>query len=250
MKKKLLIFAALVVVAALAASIAWIVKPESTGAAGDDFADDLIPVDEVMKLAGYEAKGGNAYGKTGSGVPDITVTSGPYMIEVAGKVAGVDPAEDDDPAFAKIKELSENGAIFYSGSADLIAKFEQGEVSVAVCQDFNASTIRGAVEGLEYVIVPDEGTFLGINSVNIVKGSKNVDLAYKFISWLISYDVQYKDALDKVEAPANTKVVLTPEQAEGICYGETVALSGAPNWALYSERNAAWIERYNEEIYQ
>ena len=183
-------------------------------------------------------------------LPDITVTSGPYMIEVAGKVAGVDPAEDDDPAFAKIKELSENGAIFYSGSADLIAKFEQGEVSVAVCQDFDASTIRAAVEGLEYVIVPAEGSYLGINQVNITKASKNVDLAYKFIEWLISYDVQYQDALDKVEAPANVKVELTEEQADGMCYGEAVKISDAPNWALYSEKNAEWIERYNEEIYQ
>lgn len=183
-------------------------------------------------------------------LPDITVTSGPYMIEVAGKVAGVNPAEDDDPAFAKIKELSENGAIFYSGSADLIAKFEQGEVSVAVCQDFDASTIRAAVEGLEYVIVPAEGSYLGINQVNITKTSKNVDLAYKFIEWLISYDVQYQDALDKVEAPANVKVELTAEQADGMCYGDAVKISDAPNWALYSEKNAEWIERYNEEIYQ
>ena len=183
-------------------------------------------------------------------LPDITVTSGPYMIEVAGKVAGVNPAEDDDPAFAKIQELSENGAIFYSGSADLIAKFEQGEVSVAVCQDFDASTIRAAVEGLEYVIVPAEGSYLGINQVNITKASKNVDLAYKFIEWLISYDVQYQDALDKVEAPANVKVELTAEQADGMCYGDAVKISDAPNWALYSEKNAEWIERYNEEIYQ
>ncbi|MBQ8080706.1 MAG: extracellular solute-binding protein [Clostridia bacterium] len=183
-------------------------------------------------------------------LPDITVTSGPYMIEVAGKVAGVNPAEDDDPAFAKIKELSENGAIFYSGSADLIAKFEQGEVAAAVCQDFDASTIRSAVEGLEYVIVPEEGSYLGINQVNITKNSQNVDLAYKFISRLISYDVQYKDALDKVEAPANVNVVLTAEEADGMCYGDAVKISDAPNWALYSEKNNAWIERYNEEIYQ
>ena len=100
------------------------------------------------------------------------------------------------------------------------------------------------------LLPPSAKSRLATNQVNIVKSSKNVDLAYKFISWLISYDVQYKDALDKVEAPANTKVVLTPEQAEGICYGETVAVSSAPNWALYAERNAAWIERYNEEIYQ
>ena len=183
-------------------------------------------------------------------LPDISVTSGPYMIEVAGKVAGVDPAENEDPAFELIEQLSDNGAIFYTSSGDLVSKFELGEVAVAVCQDFDASTIRAAKEGLEYVIVPDEGSYLGINQVNITKNCKNTELAYKFISWLISYDVQYKDAIDRVEAPANTKVVLTDEQAEGMCYGDAVKISDAPNWALYSERNDAWILRYNEEIYQ
>ena len=183
-------------------------------------------------------------------LPDITVTSGPYVVEIAGKVAGVDPAVDENPAFELIKKLSDNGAIFYNGSGDLISKFELGEVSVAVCQDFDASTIRAAKEGLEYVIVPEEGSYLGINQVNITKSCKNPDLAYKFISWLISYDVQYKDALDRVEAPANTKVELTAEEAAGMCYGDAVKISSAPNWALYSERNDAWILRYNEEIYQ
>lgn len=183
-------------------------------------------------------------------IPDISLTSGPYMVEVAGKVAGVDAAEDDNPAFAKIKELSDGGVIFYQNAGDLSAKFELGEISAAVCQDFNASTIREAVPGLEYVIVPDEGSYLGINQINITKNCKNVDLAYKFISWVISYDVQLKDALDRVEAPANTKVVLTDEQSDGMCYGEAVKISDAPNWTLYAERNDQWIERYNEEIHQ
>ena len=100
------------------------------------------------------------------------------------------------------------------------------------------------------MIVPEEGSYLGINQVNITKSCKNPELAYKFISWLISYDVQYEDALARVEAPANTKVELTEEQADGMCYGDAVKISSAPNWALYSERNDAWILRYNEEIYQ
>ena len=101
-----------------------------------------------------------------------------------------------------------------------------------------------------YVIVPEEGSYLGINQVNITKSCQNTDLAYKFISWLISYDVQYQDAIDRVEAPANMKVELTEEQAAGMCYGDAVSVSSAPNWELYSEKNDAWILRYNEEIYQ
>ena len=106
------------------------------------------------------------------------------------------------------------------------------------------------MDGLEYVIVPEEGSYLGINQVNITKSCQNTDLAYKFISWLISYDVQYQDAIDRVEAPANMKVELTEEQAAGMCYGDAVSVSSAPNWDLYSEKNDAWILRYNEEIYQ
>lgn len=185
-------------------------------------------------------------------LPDITVTSGPYMIEVAGKVAGVDPAENDDPAFELIEQLADNGAMFYANSGDLSSKFGLGEVSVAVCQDFEATNIRSNNPdlNLQYVIVPDEGSYLGINQVNITKSCQNVDLAYEFISWLISYDVQYEDAIDKVEAPANTKVELTAEQSADMCYGDAVAISDAPNWALYAEKNEAWILRYNEEIYQ
>ena len=168
--------------------------------------------------------------------------------------AGVSFAMRSIPALAEycelIKKLADNGSIFYSSTGDLVSKFELGEVSVAVCQDFDASTIRAAKEGLEYVIVPEEGSYLGINQVNITKSCKNPELAYKFISWLISYDVQYEDALARVEAPANTKVELTEEQADGMCYGDAVKISSAPNWALYSERNDAWILRYNEEIYQ
>ena len=48
----------------------------------------------------------------------------------------------------------------------------------------------------------------------------------------------------------NTRQELTAEQADGMCYGDAVKISDAPNWALYSEKNAEWIERYNEEIYQ
>ena len=46
------------------------------------------------------------------------------------------------------------------------------------------------------------------------------------------------------------KVELTAEESNGMCYGEAVKISDAPNWGLYNERNDAWILRYNEEIYQ
>ena len=81
----------------------------------------------------------------------------------------------------------------------------------------------------------------GITDTTGIKGTKqNIHGVFRSL----------KDALDKVEAPANMKVELTAEQSDGMCYGEAVLISSAPNWTLYNERNAAWIERFNEEIYQ
>ena len=182
-------------------------------------------------------------------VPAITVTSGPYFVQVAGKVSGTDVAEDDAPAFAKIKELAAGGAHFYEKSGDIAAKFQLGEVAVAVVQDFEFSTILAACPNAVYLMIPEEGTYLGINQINIVKGSKNADLAYKFIDWALSQEVQLAQAIDKVEAPANRNVDLTPEQAEGLCYGAPVVESEAPNWDLIREKNAEWVDRYNTEIY-
>ena len=182
-------------------------------------------------------------------VPAITVTSGPYFVEVAGKVAGTDVAVDDGPAFEKIKELSDGGAYFFEKSGDIAAKFQLGEIAVAVVQDFEFSTIKEACPDAVYVMVPEEGTYLGINQINIVKDSANEELAYKYIDWAISQEVQLAQALDKVEAPANAKVELTEEQAEGLCYGDPVTKSSAPNWDLIREKNAEWVDRYNNEIY-
>ncbi len=182
-------------------------------------------------------------------VPAITVTSGPYFVQVAGKVAGTDVAVDDNPAFSKIKELADGGAYFYEKSGDIASKFQLGEIAVAVVQDFEFSTIQQACPDAVYVMIPEEGTYLGINQINIVKGSKNADLAYKFIDWALSQEVQLAQALDKVEAPANKYVVLTDEQAAGLCYGAPVSSSEAPNWELIREKNAEWVDRYNNEIY-
>lgn len=182
-------------------------------------------------------------------VPAITVTSGPYFVQVAGKVAGTDVAVDDGPAFAKLKELAQGGAYFYEKSGDIASKFSLGEVAVAVLQDFEYSTVKQACPDVEYVMIPEEGTFLGINQINIAKGSKNQELAYKYIDWAISRQAQLAQALDKVEAPANKLVELTDEQAVGLCYGEPVTESQAPNWDLIRAKNAEWVDRYNNEIY-
>ena len=52
------------------------------------------------------------------------------------------------------------------------------------------------------VTIPKEGAVLGIDTVAIMKGSKNTDLAYKFINDLYDPDIQAEIAAEKKGSPA------------------------------------------------
>ena len=88
----------------------------------------------------------------------------------------------------------------------------QGEIAVAVLLDYSYTTAKGA--NPDYVWVnPSEGMFGGYNMLNIVTGSKNKELAQLFIDYYLSYDVQYAEAMDGVDSPVRTDVVLDEEHA-------------------------------------
>jgi putative spermidine/putrescine transport system substrate-binding protein len=92
-----------------------------------------------------------------------------------------------------------------------------------------------------------EGDIAVLNTVNIPTGSENVDLAYKFIDFILSKDVQQKEAEQGVDAPISTKVELTPDQAKLWTYGaDQVNSLQRLDYAKMIEATPDWIERWNE----
>lgn len=90
-----------------------------------------------------------------------------------------------------------------------------------------------------------------MNTVNIVKGSKNKQLAEDFINYQLSKEVQEKSAKAKVDSPVNTSVKLTDEEAKGVTYGEaTVNKLRKLDMKFVNEHSKAWIDRWNREITQ
>ena len=62
--------------------------------------------------------------------------------------------------------------------------------------------------------IPKEGAVLGIDTIGIMKGSKNVDLAYKFINIMLDPAVQAEIATLKKGSPVVTNAKLNPEIAK------------------------------------
>lgn len=180
--------------------------------------------------------------------PDITTTAGPFTPFIVADLEGLDVKTDTDAIFAKIKDLNKNLVKIYSKSSEVVNMFSQGEASVVAGQDFSFGQIKEAVPTAKWVD-PKEGAYAIVNTINIAKGTKNKELAEKFIDWILSEEVQKANAIDKVDSPANKNVVLTPEQADGLTYGaDVIDKLILADWKYINSVNKEWIEKWNKEV--
>lgn len=179
-------------------------------------------------------------------IPDITTTSGPLFYYSVAQMEGLIPGKDDEAIFAKLAELKPNVMKTYTSANDTITMLNQGEISAAVLLDFSYTAAKSASE--DYVWVdPSEGSYSSFNTINIVKGCQNKELAEAFVDFYISKEVQLAEALDGVDAPVRTDVELTEEQSANFTYGkEMIEGLKIPDWAVINAKKAAWTENWNE----
>ncbi len=181
-------------------------------------------------------------------IPEITTTAGPPVVIVAGNLVGVNPFDNSDDAFAKLVALKPNLVKTYSRSSELVNMFTQGEIIIGVAQDFAFGSIKEAVPTAEWVN-PEEGAFVNFNTINIVKGSDNKELAEDLINFWLSDEVQLANALDKIDSPVSVNVDLDEEQAAGLTYGQELISALKPiDWSGVNAAKAEWIDKWNREV--
>ena len=179
-------------------------------------------------------------------LPNITTTAGPMVVLQAGRHAGVDAYQDPDAAFGALAELVPNVVTNYNTGSEMINLFSTGEIAVSMTQDFTLTPLRAAVPTVEWAHL-DDGEIAVFNTLNIPVGSQNTDLAYQFINFVLSAPIQQQLAEQGVDAPVNTLVALTPEQAGNWTYGaDQIAALQRIDYSLMNPARAAWLDRWNE----
>lgn len=179
-------------------------------------------------------------------LPGITTTAGPMVVVKAGEHQGVDAFADADGAFAGIEALKPNVVKNYNTGSEMINLFSTGEVTAAVAQDFTLGQIQAAVPSVVWADL-SEGSIATLNTVNIPKGAAEPELAYQFINFILSPEIQQKLAEEGVDAPVVKSVKLTPEQAALWTYGEDV-IAGLQSIdsAKLNAAKGGWVDRWNE----
>lgn len=180
-------------------------------------------------------------------IPEITTTFGPAMVYMASSHAGVDIKSDNgEAAFKALAELKPNLVKTYTKSSDLINMFTSGEVAVAIVGDFGVPTIQAADPDLKYV-TPDI-TYANFNTISITKNCKNKELAYAYLNYRLSPELQTKTGKALNEAPTNSKVEFTEEESGSMTYGEKAANAKVLDYSFVNPILNDWIDQWNRTI--
>lgn len=135
-----------------------------------------------------------------------------HLVVVSAVLSGGDAATWQKGS-DKLKALKPNFKAYYANDAASQQLMQNGEAPVQVMLSMNAYYI--ASQGVPVQLaIPKEGAVLGIDTIGIMKGSKNVDLAYKFINVLLDPAVQAEIATQKKGSPVVTNAKLAPEIAK------------------------------------
>ena len=178
-------------------------------------------------------------------IPDITTTNGPAIVQIAAEKAGVSVEDDKgQSAFKELEALKPNIVKTYSKSSDLANMFASGEIVAAIAADFAYGNIAKAKPEVTYV-VPESGTYLNFNTININKNSKNKELAYEFINYALSEEVQERTAKALSESPVNTDVELTEEEATNLTYGSVVDNAKIIDFKFVNTLMDEWVNTWN-----
>lgn len=204
------------------------------------YRSDLVQIDSWADLLSDDLKGRVA-------LPNITGTQGPLTLKMLSEALG-HTGEDYAQTIDAIGEHSDDIVTFYNRSSELAQLMLQEEVIAAPVGRFAWSRFSGADLPFTWA-EPKEGQTGGMNVMVMTKGNGNEELAYQFMDYWLSTEVQTRVSEARLDSPANAKVVVSDEIAESLTYGADLinSLKMITPEAIIDNRDA-WVERWNEKV--
>jgi len=144
------------------------------------------------------------------GLPDFDPS---HIIYAAALLSGGKSAKEWTAGQKKLLELKPNIKAFYNSDATSQEKIGSGETPVQVLLSSNAYHMMSQGVKIE-LVVPKEGAIVGIDTVGLNKGTKNAELAYKFINILFDPAVQTTLANKVRVSPMSTQAKVDPAVAK------------------------------------
>ena len=206
------------------------------------YRTDKVSIDSWKDLFKDEIKGRVAF-------PNVSTNQGPPALYMLGKALGDDASTLETP----IKAVAENAddiVTFYERSSQVAQLMQQEEILAAPIGRF----AWGAYTKMDLPLAwatPSEGQTGGMNVMVLTQGAKNEDLAYQFMDFWLSTEIQTALAEALVDSPANAEVVVSDEIAGNLTYGaDTVSTLNLLAPAVILDNRDQWLESWNNSVTQ
>jgi putative spermidine/putrescine transport system substrate-binding protein len=153
-----------------------------------------------------------------------------------------------DQGWDKLAKLRPNVQTIYENNPAAVLQVSQGQADVAG-PDFSKTVLPYATKGAPVAMsAPKEGVFGGVNTVTVVKGGPNPDLAAAFADRMLDPAVQKGLAEYTLAAPTVNGITLNAQAAKLVPYPaarmKEMGLMTI-DWSFINPKRNEIVERYN-----
>ncbi|MDB6454104.1 ABC transporter substrate-binding protein [Falsirhodobacter sp. 20TX0035] len=178
-----------------------------------------------------------------SAMPNIQGTG---LMVMTSAMLGEDYTKSVDRAIEKLAELAPAVQTF-DPKPDGYTLVLNGTVDFATGWNARAQYYAVQSDGKLGVMTPKEGTILQINTINLVEGSQNPDLAKAFIDYALSPEAQAQFTETMYYSPTNAKAAPSAEAQARTVFGQLDATLPL-DWAWVATQNDRWNAMWKRRI--
>lgn len=180
-----------------------------------------------------------------TGLYTITNSAGMMFLLLISKIYGGSEYKID-AGFEAIKKLQGFKQVDFSGTMEIM--LTRGEIVTGPLDAPAVARLRSGGVKIAFV-APEEGVFMFEQDFNVLKGSKNKELAFKYINYILRRDIQEKWVREFFISPANRYVKIPTDLRNDITItGEKMKSILTWDWDAANDRRQEIIERWNKEI--
>lgn len=178
------------------------------------------------------------------GAYPITNSLGISFLFMASKVWGKD-FFDLDAGIPAIKRANPKLVDFTGAMQKLL---EQKEVAIAVLHDAATYDLQRRGMPVEWA-APSEGVPVLEEVIQVTKGSKNKELAWKYVDMFLSPEVQSAFMVELFRSPTNRTVKVPAELSQKVIASPAdIDKLVVFDWGQVAKQRSAWTERWNKEM--
>lgn len=177
--------------------------------------------------------------------PDI---QGLALTVIVDKMQGADYKQTIEPAIAKLKELAPRVQT-WNPQPDQYTIVASGNAALAIGWNARAQLYADKSGGKLGVVLPKEGSIFQINTINLVKGSRNRKAAEVFINYALSPEAQKAFTETMFYAPVNSKTQVAEAVLNRTASSPDKMKQMIPvDWSYIGQVRDQWLDVWRKQV--